>query len=400
MTETMLPRVLCVDDEEKLLRSIQRSLRKVCVIHTATSGEAGLDLIRREGPFEVVISDMRMPGMDGATFLSHVREEAPETVRLLLTGVAELETVIAAVNEGYIYRFLAKPCAAPVIYDAILDAVEQHRLVTAQRELLEKTLKGSVQALTEVLALAAPAAFGRATRIRDLAVMLAYELGYDALWQVEVAALFSQLACVTLPPQTALRLYRGEPLTEPEQDMVARLPGVTTQILGDIPRLEPVHRILAQRDLDFTPPAGGAGPVRGHDISPGARILRVATDVEELQARGEGGVRCTDLLRARRGRYDPAVIAAFERLSAEGELDFQVRAVSLDELRTGMQLAADVSLEAGTILVAAGQEITVSLLERLRNFRRSQPVKEPVLVRVPEPAAPAPGGSDLIESLR
>jgi response regulator RpfG family c-di-GMP phosphodiesterase len=384
MSDRNQPRVLCVDDEARLLKAIRRTLHKHCEIHTAESGAEGLEVLETTGPFHVVVSDMRMPGMNGAEFLREVRRRSPETVRLLLTGFADLDTVVTAVNQGYIYRFIGKPCTGQVLWEAIQDGYRQYRLLTAEKELLEKTLKGSIRALTDILSLAAPAAFGRATRICHLSLMLAKELGYEETWQVEVAAMLSQLACITLPSATALKLYRGEPLDAPEMEMVARMPAVTEKILEGIPRLEEVNTILQQRDLDFAPGEPAAGRPDGADIAPGARILRVANDLEALQARGEAADRCVGILRAQKGCYDPAVVDAYERLARSGGLDFRTRGLTVDELRTGMVLTDDVVLKSGAMLVPKGQEITVGLLERIRNFSCSGSVEEPVWVRVSE----------------
>jgi response regulator RpfG family c-di-GMP phosphodiesterase len=397
MTERKLPRILCVDDEKKLLKAIERSLHNRCEVHTAPGGREGLAVLDQDGPFEVVVSDMRMPGMDGAEFLRHCRRKAPDTVRLLLTGFADLDTVVTAVNEGYIYRFIAKPCTGQVLYDAIMDGYKQHRLLVSEKELLERTLKGCIKALTEVLALAAPAAFGRATRICHLALLLARELDYPETWQVEVAALLSQLACVTLPPATALKVYQGKSLAADEQGMVARMPAVTEQILAGIPRLDDVLAILRQRDCDYAPGKPVEGRPSGADIVPGARILRVANDLEVLQASGEPAAKCLDALRVRKGWYDPTVLKAYERLNGRGGLDFRVRGLTVQEVRTGLVLAEDIVLQSGVMLVPKGQEITVSMLERIRNFGHGTPLKEPIWVRVPENevAAVQPEGSDL-----
>lgn len=384
MTDQPRPRVLCVDDEEKLLKAIYRTLHRRCEIHMATSGAEGLEILAAEGPFEVVVSDMKMPGMNGAEFLREVRKAAPDTVRLLLTGFADLDTVVTAVNEGYIYRFLGKPCTGQVLWDAIQDGHRQHQLITAQKVLLEQTLKGCIKALTEILSLAAPAAFGRATRICHLSLMLAQELGYEETWQVEVAAMLSQLACITLPSDTALKLYKGEKLSAAEAAMVQRMPDLSEQILEGIPRLEEVTEILQQRDLDFDPDQAPDGRPDGADIVPGARILRVANDLEELQAAGQTAVRCVDLIRTRKGLYDPSVVDAYETLARAGGLDFRTRGLTVSELRTGLTLADDVVLTSGAMLVPKGQEITVGLLERIKNFDQSGSVDQPVWVRVPE----------------
>lgn len=384
MTDKTRPKVLCVDDEEKLLKAIVRSLHKHCDIHTATGGEEGLKVLEEEGPFEVVCSDMRMPGMNGAEFLRQVRRAAPDTVRMLLTGFADLDTVVTAVNEGYIYRFLGKPCSGQMLLGAIQDGVRQHRLITAQKELLEKTLRGCIKALTETLSLAAPAAFGRGTRICHLALVLANELEYEETWQIEVAAMLSQLASITLPPATALKIYQGQPLNDAEKQMVERMPEITEKILEGIPRLEAVMEILQQRDFSFVPEAVTGRHPNGADITPGARILRVANDLEVLQAQGESVARCIDILRSRKQAYDPAVVDAYERLNESGDLDFSTRGLTVEELRKGMYLADDVVLTSGVMLMPSGQEITVGLLERIKNSGQSVSVVEPIWVRVPE----------------
>lgn len=384
MTDPTLPKVLCVDDEEKLLKAIVRTLHRRCEIHTAPGGPEGLAVLAARGPFEVVVSDMRMPGMNGAEFLREVRRRSPDTVRLLLTGFADLDTVVTAVNEGYIYRFLGKPCTGQVLWDAIQDAHRQYQLITAQKVLLEQTLKGCIKSLTEILSLAAPAAFGRATRICHLALMLSQELGYEETWQVEVAAMLSQLACITLPPDTALKVYKGEALDAAEVDMVRRMPLISEQILAGIPRLEEVTGILRQRDLDFDPEANDRHEPVKSEIAPGARILRVANDLEELQARGETAERCVDIVRTRTRCYDPAVVDAYQELVRAGGLDFRTRGLTVGELRTGLTLADDVVLKSGAMLVPKGQEITVGLLERIKNFEQSGAVQQPIWVRVPE----------------
>src|SRR5262249_60092556 len=150
----------------------------------AVGGAAGLELIAREEPFAVVVSDMRMPGMDGAAFLTRVREIAPDATRVLLTGQADLDAAIAAVNRANIFRFLTKPCPPDVLASALTDAVNLHRLVTSERVLLQETLLGSVKMLTDVLALANPAAFGRATRAKQHARRTAAQLDLADRWQL------------------------------------------------------------------------------------------------------------------------------------------------------------------------------------------------------------------------
>ncbi len=378
------PRILCVDDEENILNAIQRSLRKRYDIVTAGGGQEGLEAMKTQGPFDVVVSDMKMPEMNGATFLRHARQKHPEPVRMLLTGFADLDTVVTAVNEGYIYRFLAKPCSAAVLADAIDGAVRQHQLLTSERVLLEQTLKGSIRALTEILALANPAAFGRGTRISQLAILLAKALKVTDPWQVEVAAMLSQIGCITLPQETAMRWYSGAELSEIEQEMILRMPEITNNVLKPIPRLDPVLDILTNQMVNFDGTGKSGNKLVGEEIPVGARILKVCVYCEELVAKGATPGNVLDALRAHKTWYDPQVIDAYESVASKGGAEETIRGVTLIELRTGMVFTEDVKSSNGLLLVASGQECNVSLLERIQNYADTTGLVLPMWVKNPE----------------
>nr|BFE79006.1 hypothetical protein GCM10020093_016070 [Planobispora longispora] len=194
------PSVLLVDDEPTVLETLSHQLGTEYRVVTALDGMSALDALDRQGPFAVVISDMRMPDMDGIELLGHVRLRHPGLTRVLHTAQGDLASAIAAINNGQVFRFLCKPCPTRELRDTVRDAVEQHRLVSAEREILDKTLRASLQALFGCLELASPQAFARAGRIRDLVGALCRELGLNNVWEIEVAAMASQLGAVTLPP--------------------------------------------------------------------------------------------------------------------------------------------------------------------------------------------------------
>jgi DNA-binding NtrC family response regulator len=112
-------RLLCVDDEKNVLEGLSRTLRNVYSVETAVGAGQGLEVLQAKGPFAIVMSDQRMPGMSGVEFLSTVRQIAPDTVRVLLTGYADLNDTIAAVNDGHIFRFLVKPCPFDVLLKSL-----------------------------------------------------------------------------------------------------------------------------------------------------------------------------------------------------------------------------------------------------------------------------------------
>ncbi len=356
------PRVLCVDDEPNVLAGLGRVLRARYEVVTAESAAGGLARLRDGEPFEVVVSDLRMPRTDGIAFLTGVRQVAPDTVRVLLTGDADLLGAIAAVNEGQVFRFLLKPCAPDALLMALGTAVEQHRLVTAERVLLEETVHGCIKALTDLLAIVQPASFGRATRLKRHVEALAVALGVPDRWQVEIAALLSQVGYIVLPPEVAERVQRGNRLTSADRDLVARLPRLAEQLVASIPRLDAVRSILLHQDVPFE---GSA--TAGAEVPVGARLLKVAQDFDALEARGMPAALALDALERRSGLYDPAVLAAMRRVCGVGELTAVVEEMRLADVRHGMIFATDVTSPRGLLLVARGQEVTPSLYERIWN---------------------------------
>ncbi len=162
----MAEKILLVDDDHNILDGYRRSLSRDFLIETALGGEQALQLVAEKGPYAVVVSDMRMPGIDGIQLLSEIKTLSPDTVRVMLTGNADMTTAIDAINEGSIFRFLNKPCSKETMGKTLTAAVMQYRLVVAEKQLLEQTLSGTIQVLTEVLSLVNPAAFSRAERAR------------------------------------------------------------------------------------------------------------------------------------------------------------------------------------------------------------------------------------------
>ncbi len=378
MSEKSKPRILCVDDEPNVLEGLSLNLRRRFEVFTAGGGADGLALLEREAGVQVIISDMRMPNMDGATFLTRAREQFPDAVRILLTGQADLQSAISAVNNGQVFRFLTKPCAPADLLAQVLAAVEQHRLVTSERVLLRQTLHGSIKALIDVLALTHPASFGRATRIKDKVGKLVAATGMNDCWQVEVAAMLSQLGCAALPPDVTEKVYFGRRLSAEEQAMVARVPQITEQLLGNIPRMEAVRHMLAGLHRPLGRDAGATDAER-EMIAAGTKMLRIAIDFDVLEQQGATASVAFASMRARNGRYDPAMLEKFAEARGESGPHPEVREVPLGDLQPGMVVAQDVVMNTGALLVARGYHLTEGVLERLRNFRAGS-VREPIRI--------------------
>ncbi|GIH95538.1 response regulator [Planobispora siamensis] len=385
------PSVLVVDDEPTVLETLTHQLGTDYRVITAPDGLAALEMLERGGPVAVVISDMRMPDMDGIELLGHVRLKYPDITRVLHTAQGDLTSAISAINTGQVFRFLCKPCPTRELRATVRDALERHRLVSAEREILDKTLRGSLQALFGCLELASPQAFARAGRIRDLVGALCGELGLGNAWEIEVAAMASQLGAVTLPPSVLEKLDRGMPLPEDEQKMIDAMPGTAIRLLGGVPMLENVIEII--RGLR---PAGGvhwhapdeADPV----VASAVAVLRAATDFEAFTSRGVTAEHAIAAMEDQSDHDGPALAALRRIRGIEAEHE-TVHALRIGELEVGMRIAEDIVAVNGLVLIGRGILVTEMLLERLTNYKHIVELVEPVWAIVPEAGTDAKTGA-------
>ena len=361
MNREELPSILCVDDEPRIVDSLAVHLRRDYQVFAANGGNSALQMLKEKGAPAVIVSDMRMPGMDGATLLKHVRQLYPETTRILLTGEPGRDAAIAAVNEGQIFRFLTKPCPPDQLRSAIEAGVLHHRLLIAEKVLLQETLIGCIKALVDILAITNPVAFGRATRVKRLATELAASLGKAGFWQLEAAAMLSQIGYISLPIELVEKLYYGKRLTPEERVLADGAPMVAQKLLGRIPRLEPVLEILAATRPSKTELPDGV-------VKLGSGILNLVLEYDSQIAQGHSANVALSSVRAQSGKFDSKLVESLESLVGLAAGTPEVREVAVGRLTAGMVFMDDFYTHVGTLLVPKGFEVTEAFLERARNF--------------------------------
>jgi response regulator RpfG family c-di-GMP phosphodiesterase len=376
---TVRPRVLCLDDEPNVLEGIKRLLRVSYDVVLATEPQVALDLLAEAdaggAPFAVVVSDMRMPSMTGVEVLERAQTVSPDTTRVLLTGDAEIHGAVAAINQGHVFRFLLKPCPQQDLKATVSAAAEQHRLVRSERELLEATLRGSVEALMDTLGMAQPALFSRAGRLRRLVSTLCEKLDVPDAWQIEIAAQMGEIGAITLPQSAIPALEGGTPASDAEAQMIARLPAIADSVLARIPRLEAVRDIV-RHQLPTN-----RHPVRplATDVPKGALLLQAVREYDALVWRGMPPDLAVAALSARKVHAREVLLALAEvggmRLPNEA-----VREVRVEELAVGDELADDVHSAKGLLLVGRGQIITERLLIRVCNYEMTTGLQGRILI--------------------
>jgi response regulator RpfG family c-di-GMP phosphodiesterase len=383
----MSNRILFVDDDPNLLASIERSFRRQFQLDTAEGGEAGLAKLAERGPYAVVVADRQMPRMDGIQFLAEVRQRAPDTVRIMLTGNVDLEAAIRVVNEGNIFRFLTKPCPPDVLGKALTDALALYDLAIAEKELLNKTLSGSVKLLTEILATLDVQSFGRTEKLRTLINEALQKVPLENAWELHLAAMLAPMGYLTLPPETVLKARAGEMLSKVEEQLVKNMPETAARLLGNIPRLQGVAKLVRYQSKNFDGTGFPPDATQGEAIPVGARLLKILLDMTQIQSGGLNALKALNEMQHRRGWYDPKLLAAVRAcfgasVQTEPDTTKPNVAVAVGDLTVGMVLYSDLRTKDGTMVLASGHQISQMSLNKIQNFDQLSGIQEPIFVEV------------------
>lgn len=377
----MADKVLLVDDDANLLAALARHFRKQFPLSVATGGMEALKVLKSDGPFAVVVCDMRMPGMDGIATLQAIKEAAPDTVRIMLTGNADQQTAIAAINEGSILRFYTKPCPPEVLAEGIEAGLRQHRLVTAERELLERTLAGSVKVLVDVLSMIDPESFGRATRMRDWAGRLAGAIGFPQPWQLEMAALLAPIGMVSVPPELLAKVMAGEAVDGAERDILDRIPEAGAALIANIPRMKAVSEMVLHQNRGFDGSGFPAEGPSGEAIPLGGRVLKILGDLSRLAHGPHPGPAAFDRLERSPAPYDLRLLRAARQALARADVEEdaeQVVELPVALLRAGYLIRSDIRFADGRLFLAAPARLSEVQVQRLRNMAKIEKFNEPV----------------------
>jgi response regulator RpfG family c-di-GMP phosphodiesterase len=426
--EAKRPVILCVDDEPSMLSALRRLFRaNGFAVLTAEGGQQGLDLLDSE-PVDLVISDMRMPHMDGVVFLEHVRQRRPDILRLLLTGYADIASITGAINRGEIYRYIAKPWDDHDIILTVKDALERSALVREKKRLealvlaqneelktinaslevkvqartaelrqangalntandrLKNSFLTSIKMFTAMVELRDNKLAGHTRRVADSARRLAQALAQDnkQVQEIFVAGLLHAIGKVGFDDEL---LHTPVSTMTPRQlEVYRKHPARAEQLLMPLVELKPTVEIICAQ-LERFDGSGFPQGLAGKHIPLGARILMVASDFDSLQIgllepRQLSRQEALDLIHQRRDHhYDPVVVAAF--LESQRDLSHSdlptnsatTRMLPSRDLTAGMVLSRDMTSPTGLLLLTAGHVLDDAVLRKIRSFEHSLDAK-------------------------
>lgn len=373
------PRVLLVDDEQNILNAYKRKFRlnSDFELITALGGEVAIDLAKQnaeEKEFSVIISDMRMPNINGVELLQKMQNISPNTVRLMLTGNADQETAIQAINQGKIFRFFNKTGSDEDFEEGIRDALEQYKLITAEKELTEKTLTGSLRVLVDLLEVTKPETFKHTNRLKNWARNILVELRPEKCWEINIAIQLAHIGEIMLPEPLTKKYYSRKELKEDEQKVIHEIPQISSDLLRKIPRLENISKIILHQDLRYD----GSNnlhnlSVKGKDIPYGARLLKILNDIAYISGENDPNLSTFEQIDKQKHYYDPDILTSVRQyfLGKEDKPEIQYIdkpiSVPISELKEGDKLLSSIVSENESLLLISGSYLTQSQIKMLHN---------------------------------
>ncbi len=405
--------LLCVDDEANILSSLKRLFRPTGYrLLTANSGEEALALMEKEA-VDLIISDMRMPGMNGAQVLAAARERWPDTVRILLTGFADMNSTIEAINNGQLHRYIAKPWDDNEVLLVVREGLEKKALLReknrlealtqSQNEELKQLNAGleakvaertaelasahdklktgflnTLKTFSNLIELRGGNMAGHSRRVADLARRIgqAMKLPAEEAQDLFFAALLHDIGKIGLPDPLLGKPFNQ--LTPDERNEMVKHPAKGEALLMGLEQLRGGARLIRAHHERFDG-QGYPDGIAGADIPLGARILAVANDYDALQQGAISPKRASPeealhYLHGGRGhRYDPAVLDVVEKLlGCPDKPEAGPLALRSDKLRPGMVLARDLVTRDGILLLAHGFLIDDNLIRQIQGFERSE----------------------------
>lgn len=388
--------IFLVDDEPNVLSALTRELNafQYTDIVTAKDGLEAIELLRVTPNVALIISDYRMPGLDGISFLLEAQEICPDATRMILSGVADLEMATNAINLGQIFRLLLKPCAPENFIASVKAGIRQYELVTSERDLLQNTLKGSIKILTDLLAVINPDSFSQSNRISALARKFAVELGLVNAWEVELAGALCRIGCVTVPPVVLEAWMKGRILDEREHHMIDSVGKIGHHLLRNIPRLEKIAEGIRYQSTPFQPATPTINMPKVLDIPLIGRILKIVIDYDRFLSIEQNSKAAINRLVHQPNEYDTDLLKSFQRMiTQEQEVESVASAkkesplveVSIDEVKTGMVIMGHVFDKKGRLLIGSGTVVTDIVKLRLENYNHIYGLDQTLLVRKAEP---------------
>ncbi|WP_051306835.1 response regulator [Desulfomicrobium escambiense] len=383
MPEAKRPTVLVVDDVAENIQILGDTLRNEYAVLAAKSGEKALETAARSLP-DLILLDVMMPDMDGFETCRRMKQNKA----LKDIPVIFVTALTDAVNEAKGFAvggvdYITKPVSPPIVRARVATHIRLRATETRLRDTLQKTLAGAVSLFMDLLILSNPVAYSRASRLKHYVKLMLPHLDRPGAWQFELAAMFSQVGCLSIPPDILQDIYAGRSVEDSDRVLFDLHPQAGCELVGRIPNLESVAAIIARQEDD---PCSCSEHEKGESetVALGACVLRTILAYDRLVTSGQDREMALGQLKANTGEYESEVVAALEKGLQTDEWSMKPRKVFASLLMPGYILQTDAVSSQGKLLLKAGTELSAPMIHSLQRIAANACLEEPLAVLTPE----------------
>ena len=383
MTTVNGPKILIVDDLSENIQILNETLREEYTILEATSGEQALQEAAKSLP-DLILLDAIMPGMDGFETCRRLKQtrKLREIPVIFVTGLTDIADEAKGFAAGGV-DYITKPISPPIVSARIATHLRLKNTETQLRDTLQKTLSGAVSLLMDLLTLTNPVAYSRASRLRRYVKLMSPHLDQPGSWQFELAATFSQIGCLQIPPEILEDIYAGRAVENSNKALFDLHPQAGCDFVGRIPNLENVAAIIARQSDDAAP---SSEPAKSENkiVALGATLLRTIIEYDRLVSTGLPRDAALGQLKANPDKHDPDILAALEKGLKSEKMSVKPRLVSASLLLPGYILQNDAFSTSGKLLLKTGTELSCPMVQSLQRIAAQSALVEPLLVLTPD----------------
>jgi response regulator RpfG family c-di-GMP phosphodiesterase len=382
--------ILVVDDAPDHVSVLMDLLKGLYRVEVATDGLKAIELAGSAEPPDLILLDVMMPGMDGFEVCRCLKAD-PGTRGipvLFLTDMSDAQAEACGLVAGGA-DYITKPFSAPLVLARVRTHLKQRQLLISERELLEKTLMGSLAAILEMIAMTNPNAAAWNHQLGELCEQVALRMGAEEPWMIGLAGVLSRIGTLAVPEAILAKVKAKAILDSEERQIYTRVPEIGFNLLKPIPRLERVAEMVYYSQKNFR---GGGFPLderTGEDIPLGARILRVCLDYLNATSRREDRKKLVSDMLHNLTLYDAEVVFALQAVVETGRFDppmaveeGEFREIPIECLMEGHVLDGSVETVDGQILLREGTILTTGHVEKLKNYSLIGAIKSPIPIRI------------------
>ncbi len=360
--------ILFVGEDDAGFQELPKHLLDEYSIHSVPTCEEALAGLGKNDDCFLIIVEFSRDGQAYEDFFKKVGTEYPSIVRVLLTTRDNFKQSHATIHAAQEFQLLERPYPPEILLEIIEKGIDRFGIQLGKQQALRRTLLGSVRAMVDILDMVNPEAMGFAKRIRRNVLSTGKALGFNPIWQLELAVMLSHVGCIALPAEVVRKVDQGTPLSPEDKQMFGMHPSIAASLVDNIPKMAPVATIIKHQHECLS-----------KDQPLGSRIIKVALDVDRLERKGKEAADSLGKMLAKPDTFDSTVVKSMLKLIGQSSKQ-AVREIDIEDLKEGMVMARDLVNKEGVKLLLRGQAVSKASLNRLQLFHIALGVTDTVAI--------------------